>query len=162
MLQSVSAAGTGLSEKREKSTEKEAKKKKVWGPFRYFLTVSSVLILVMWGVIIFGGQKAPEKTAAVLEKDKADRVLLFLINGSIKRYALNEGNKFPEKLADLVPKYLQIRKEKISILNKLSYERDRDPSVGYRLSIAGTQTGKMKVVLTAKGLQYTQPGEGES
>ena len=121
------------------------------------MTVSSALILVMWGVIFFGGQKPPEQTGAVMERGKADRVLLFLVDGSLKRYAHYEGNKFPEHLSGLVPKYFQISKDRISFLDRLSYERDPNPEVGYRLSIAQTKAGAMKVILTAKGLKYIQP-----
>ncbi|MCD6297982.1 MAG: B-box zinc finger protein, partial [Deltaproteobacteria bacterium] len=143
MLHSVSAVGSGLTEKREKAAEKKVIKKK-WGPFQYFLTVSSTLILVMWMVIIFGGQKAPEKSGVVLERGKANRVLLFLVDGALKRYAHYEGNRYPETLNDLVPKYLQMRKDQTQILDRLSYIKV--PGTGYELSIKGAGTGDMNII----------------
>jgi hypothetical protein len=160
MLHSVSAVGNGLTEKQAKAVEKKAKKKKQWGPFHYFLTVSSTLILVMWAVIIFGGQKAPEKSGIVMEKGKANRVLLFLIDGALKRYAHYEGNRYPETLTELVPKYLQIKKENIPLLKRLSYIKN--PKTGYELSLASAGTGDMDIVLTPKGVRYTQPSGDES
>ncbi|MBW1705784.1 MAG: B-box zinc finger protein [Deltaproteobacteria bacterium] len=160
MLHSVSAVGTGLTEKQAKAVEKRAKKKKKWGPFQYFLTVSSTLILVMWMVIIFGGQKAPEKSGVVLERGKANRVLLFLVDGALKRYAHYEGNRYPDTLTDLVPQYLQMRKDQTQILGRLSYIKV--PGTGYELSIANPRTGDMSLILTPKGVKYAQPSGGES
>jgi hypothetical protein len=156
MVHSVSQVGTSIKDRREKSAEKGVKKKKKWGPFNYFVVVSCVLILVMWGVIIFGGQPAPAKSAGVPKKG---RVLLFLVDGALKRYAHYEGNKYPEQLSDLVPKYLALKKEEISNLNELSYQRN--VKAGYRLSIARPKAGEMNVTLTPKGVEYTTPsGEG--
>jgi hypothetical protein len=160
MLHSVSAVGTGLVEKKAKAIGKKSKQKKKWGPFQYFLTVSSTLILVMWAVIIFGGQKAPEKSGVVLEKGKANRVLLFLVDGALKRYAHYEGNRYPETLNDLVPKYVQMRKDQTHLLKRLSYVKS--PKNGYELSIAGADAGDMKIILTPKGVKYTKPSGGES
>ena len=160
MLHSVSAVGTGLTEKHEKSAEKKAKKKKTWGPFQYFLMVSSTLILVMWGVIIFGGQAAPKTSGVVLERGKADRVLLFLVDGALERYAHYEGNRYPATLKDLVPKYLQMRKDQVHILERLSYTKD--PRTGYELSVADAGAGDMDLILTPKGVKYTEPSGGES
>ncbi len=159
MLQSVSAVGSGLTEKREKAIEKGLKKKK-WGPFHYFSLISSVLILVMWGVIIFGGQEAPSASGVVLERGKADRVLLFLVDGALKRYAHYEGNRYPESLYDLVPKYLQIGKDRLSVLDRLSYVKE--PGVGYELAVADVGDGDMNVVLTPKGVKFIQPSGGGS
>ena len=160
MLHSVSAVGSGLTEKRDRAIEKKVKKKKKWGPFQYFLTVSSTLILVMWAVIIFGGQKAPEKTGVVLERGKANRVLLFLVDGALKRYAHYEGNRYPETLIDLVPNYVRMRKDQTHLLKRLSYVKK--PRTGYELSIADARKGDMKIILTPKGVKYTQPSGGES
>jgi len=160
MLHSVSAVGTGLTEKQAKAIEKKAKKKKKWGPFQYFLTVSSTLILVMWMVIIFGGQKAPEKSGVVLERGKANRVLLFLVDGALKRYAHYEGNRYPETLSDLVPKYIQMRKDQTHLLNRLSYVKS--PGTGYELSIADAGAGDMNIILTPRGVKYAKPSGGES
>ena len=162
MLQSVSQVGTGLSEKRAKAAEKEAKKGKKWGPFQFFIAVSGVLILVMWAVIIFGGQKAPSQASMSIEKGKATRVFLFLVDGALKRYAHYEGSQYPERLADLVPKYLQIRKDQIPLLDNFSYVRDRDPRAGYDLSVADAEDGEMQVILTPQGLKYKQPEGGTS
>jgi len=161
MLQTVSKVGTNIAEKKERAVEKEVQKKRGWGPFQYFLVVCSVLILAMWGVIIFGGQPAPEQTASTLDKAKAGRVLLFLVNGSLKRFAHYEGNRYPERLTDLVPKYLQLKKSQLSFLENLRYSRDPDPNVRYRLSMAHVKKGEMSITLTASGVKYSVPeGEG--
>lgn len=155
MLHSISEVGTSIQDKRAEITEKKAVKKKQWGPFQYFVIISSVLILVMWGVIIFGGQPAPPRK---IDFAKKGRVLLFMVDGAIKRYAHYEGNKYPEKLSNLVPKYLSLRKDELFYLEKLSYQRD--PRIGYRLSVASPKAGEMNVVLTPKGIEYTQPSSG--
>jgi len=155
MLQAVSGAGTSLRSKREKHSEKELEKekKKAWGPFQYFVVVSSVLIAVMWGVIIFGG---PEKaTGHRLDFEKQERVFLFMVNGSIKRYAYYEGNKYPEELSDLIPRYLPMRKEDIHQLDRLSYARD--PKTGYRLSLANPKPGTMNIFISPNGIKYEFP-----
>jgi hypothetical protein len=152
MLHSVSEAGTSIRDKREKKRGA----KRGWGPFRYFVVLSCVLILVMWGVIIFGGKKPPARTA---EFAKKGRVLLFMVDGAIKRYALYEGNRYPEKLADLIPGYLPLRDDEASHLEDLSYRLD--PRAGYRLSLARVKPGEMNIILTPTGVEYTAPsGEG--
>ena len=151
MLHSVSEAGTSIRDKREKKRGA----KRGWGPFRYFVVLSCVLILVMWGVIIFGGKKPPAKTA---EFAKKGRVLLFMVDGAIKRYALYEGNRYPEKLADLIPGYLPLRDDEASHLERLSYQRD--PRAGYRLSLARVKPGEMNIILTPTGVEYTAPSGG--
>ena len=152
MLQSVSEGGTSIKEKREKGEERKKKEKKKWGPFRYFVALSSVLTLVMWGVIIFGGEKPPARTT---EFTKKGRVLLFMVDGALKRYAHYEGTRYPEALSNLVPKYLTLKKEELFHLEKLSYQRD--PKAGYRLSLAKTKRGEMSVILTPQGIEYSQP-----
>ncbi|MFB0533075.1 MAG: B-box zinc finger protein [Desulfatiglandales bacterium] len=154
MQRSVSEVGTSMRERREKEDDRTLKKKKKWGPFQYFVIVSSVLILVMWGVIVFGGQKRPPRTAAV-DFTKRERVLLFMVDGAIKRYAHYERDKYPEQLTDLIPKYLSLRENEVSHLRKLSYQRDL--RVGYRLSLASPQSGQMNIILTPQGLEYTSP-----
>lgn len=155
MIQSVSEVGTSIKEKQE---QEEKKKKKKWGPFRYFVIVSSVLILVMWGYIIFGDQELPA-TIAMVDYGKQGRVLLFMVDGAIKRYAHYERNKYPEQLTDLIPKYLSLEGEQILHLKQLLYQLDA--KVGYRLSLASAQPGEMNVILTSKGVEYTAPsGEG--
>ena len=153
MIQSVSEVGTSIKEKRE---QEEKKKRKKWGPFRYFVIVSSVLILVMWGYIIFGGQELPA-TIATVDYGKQGRVLLFMVDGAIKRYAHYEKDKYPESLTDLIPKYLSLEGEQILHLKQLLYQLD--PNTGYRLSLASPQPGEMNVVLTSKGIEYTAPSE---
>jgi hypothetical protein len=155
MIQSISAVGTSIKERREQE-EKSRKKRKRWGPFRYFLIVSSVLILVMWGVILFGGHEPPPRMAAI-DLARKGRVLLFMVDGAIKRYAHYEGNEYPEKLTDLVPKYLSLRDSEIFYLKKLSYERNN--GLGYRLSLVSNKPGEMNITLTPKGVETTLPSE---
>jgi len=150
MLQAVSGAGTSLRSKREKASEKELEKKKEWGPFKYFVVVSSVLIAVLWGVIIFGGpEKAPGNK---IDFAKQERVFLFMVNSSIKRHYFYEGNKYPERLDDLIPKYMPMRKEDIPQLNRLSYEMN--PKTGYRLSLANPEPGTMNIIISPEGIKY--------
>jgi hypothetical protein len=150
MLHSVSEVGTSMREKREKGEEKKEKKK--WGPLHYFVIVCSVLILVMWGIIFFGGQKAPPREVDFAKKG---RVLLFMVDGALKRYAHYEGNGYPERLSKLVPKYLSLRKEELFYLDRLLYQRD--PKGGYSLSLARTKPGEMNIILSAKGIEYSRP-----
>jgi hypothetical protein len=156
MLVSVSAAGTTIKGKREKAAEQKAKEKKKRTPFHYFVMVSSVMILVMWGVILFGGQKAP---AGAADLGNQPRVLLFMVDGALKRYAHYEENQYPSQLADLVPKYLPLKKEDLSLLDRLNYAKD--PSVGYRLSLAKPKPGDMNIIISPQGVRYeTPPGGG--
>jgi len=161
MLQSVSEVGLSIKDKRERAIEKEVSRKKKWGPYQYFLIFSLVLILAMWGVIILGGEPAPSKTAAVLGKGKAGRVLLFLVDGALRRYAHYEGNKYPLHLTELVPKYLQLKESQVPCLSNLSYIRDPEPKIGYRLSIANSEGQGMKIILTPKGVEHIQPSGSE-
>jgi len=156
MLQTVSVVGTSLVDKRSKSDEKKSAKKKPWGPFQYFVILSSVLIAVMWGVIIFGGQAAPGKK---IDFANQERVFLFMVDSSIKRYAHYEGNKYPDKLTDLVPKYLRLNKEDLNQLNRFNYLKD--PNTGYQLSIAKPKAGEMNIIISPKGIKYeAKIGEG--
>ena len=156
MLVSVSAVGTSIKGKREKIAEQKAKEKKKRTPFHYFVMVSSVLILVMWAVILFGGQKAP---AGAADLGNQPRVLLFMVDGALKRFAHYEGDRYPTQLAELVPKYLALKKEEIALLDKLSYTKD--PSLGYRLSLAKPKPGDMNIIISPKGVRYdTLPGGG--
>ncbi|MFC1819882.1 B-box zinc finger protein [Thermodesulfobacteriota bacterium] len=150
MLQTVSVAGTSLGDKRDRAKERElGKKKREWGPFHYFVIVSSVLIVVMWGVIIFGGTKSPGKK---IDFTNNPRALLFLVNSSIKRYAHFEGNKYPMNLMDIIPKYLPLSKEDLVHLKSLSYRND--PLEGYRLSFANPKPGDMNIIISSKGVEY--------
>jgi hypothetical protein len=155
MIQSVSEVGTSIKEKRE---QEEKKKKRRFGAFHYFVIVSSVLILVMWGYIIFGGQELPSSITTV-DYGKQGRVLLFMVDGALKRYAHYEGNRYPEKLTDLIPKYVSLQGGQIIHLQQLAYERDSDS--GYRLSLAKPEPGEMDVILTPKGIEYTAPSGEE-
>ena len=148
MRTSVSAVGTSIKDKRVKAAEKKGESKKKWTPFHYFVVVAGVLILVMWGVILFGGQQAP---AGTVDFANQPRVLLFMIDSSIKRYAHYEGNQYPAKLSDLIPKYLRLQEKDLPQLQNLSYERDQ--ALGYRLSLAKPKPGE-KIVITAKGIKY--------
>jgi len=154
MFQTVTGVGSSIKEKREKVSEKELEKKKKWGPFHYFMIVSASLIVVMWGVILFGGGKTPGRR---VDFTKNPRVLLFMVDTAIKRYAYYEGNRYPEKLSDLIPKHLLLKKENLSHLNTLSYQRDRE--VGYRLSFANPSPGGMNIVIMAKGIKHELPSE---
>lgn len=155
MLQSVSQVGSSLEKKREKARGKETKKRRKWGPFQYFLVISSVLILTMWGVILFGGHPAPEGSA---EFSKEGRVLLFMVDGALRRYAHYEAGIYPAKLSDLVPKYLALKKTELFHLEKLSYERS--PEVGYRLSLVDLKPGEMKIIISPKGIEHASSGIG--
>ena len=75
MLSSVSAVGTSIKGKRDKATEETVKKKAKLGAFHYFVIGAGVLILAMWGFILFGAEKPPTGTVDVTQNS---RVLLFL------------------------------------------------------------------------------------
>lgn len=158
MLSSVSKVGGTIKDRQEKLVEKKekAKEKRRWTPFRYFLVVSCVLIVVMWGVILFGGQTPPSGAADYASQP---RVLLFLVDSAVKRFAHQEGNQYPARLRDMIPKYLKMRDEDIPILEALSYETN--PRIGYRLSFARPKPGEMNIVMTPKGIEQKNPaGEG--
>jgi hypothetical protein len=156
MISSVSAVGTSIKDRRVKATEDKAKIKKKFGPFQYFLIVSAVLILSMWGFILFGGEEAPTGT---VDFAKNKRVLLFLVDSALKRHAHYEGNRYPEKLRDLVPKYLALAANQVPQLMGLSYQTD--PGFGYRLSLSNHDPGEMIIIITPKGIQHQPPaGEG--
>ena len=154
MLQTVSDSSADLTTKHETALKKKGKKKTKWGPFQYFIVLSSVLIAVMWGVIIVG-QPDPQKTS---EFAKKGRVLLFMVDGALKRYAHYEGSKYPAKLSDLTPKYLSLRQDELFYLDKLTYESG--PATGYRLSLANQKTGEMNIILTPRGIEQI-PFKGE-
>jgi hypothetical protein len=152
MLHSISAVGTTLKDRRDKGEQRREKAKKRWGPFQYFVIISTVLIAVMWGVIIFGKKPAP---ASSRELASNDRVLLFMVNGAIKRYALYKDNTYPTELTELLPDYLSLREGEAAYLERLSYEPD--PKVGYRLWLVEPGPGEMNLILTAQGIEYTSP-----
>jgi hypothetical protein len=149
MLQSISEVDSKLKERQQNSTEKTESRKKKWGSFHTFLTASSVLIIMLCGVILFGGQSPPERTA---EFTQNDRVFLFMVDGAIKRYAHYEGNEYPERLSDLVYPYLALKDTELFYLEKFSYERD--PTAGYKLCLAKQDRSEMKLLLSAKGIAH--------
>jgi hypothetical protein len=155
MLVSVSAAGTSVRGKIERLADRKEKSKKRWTPFRYFVLISSVMILVMWGVILFGGQKAPAGAADLAGQP---RILLFMVDGGLKRYAHYEGGRYPASLTDLLPRHLSLRKEELPLLDTLSYARDFQ--LGYRLSLAKPRPGEMNLIISPKGIQYETPVRG--
>ena len=152
MLHSISEVGTSIKDRRDKGEERKEKAKKRRGPFGYFVIVSVVLIAVMWGVILFGKKPAPP---AAPELSSNDRVLLFMVDGAIKRYALYKGNTYPAELTELLPDYLSIREGEAVYLQRLSYRPD--PTVGYRLSLITPGPGEMNLILTPTGIEYTAP-----
>lgn len=149
MLQSVSEVGSSIKDKRQRASEKKLKEKKKWGPFQYFVVASCVLLAVMWGVILFGGQKAPTGSADIA---KNDRAFLFMVDSALKRYAHYERKQFPAQLSELVPRYLPLRSEDIVHLGKLSYQKD--PQKGYRLSLARPKPGEMNIIISPRGIEY--------
>jgi hypothetical protein len=151
MLSSVSAVGTTIKDKAEKSAEKRDKgrEKKKWTPFRYFVIFSSVLILVMWGIILFGGEQPPTGSADLTSQP---RVLLFMVDGAIKRYAHDEGDRYPATLNELIPKYLALAGQDRRQLDMLRYMRD--PQVGYLLSLARPEPGALNIIISPKGISY--------
>jgi hypothetical protein len=155
LLHSVAEVGTSIRDKRQKGEEKRAGKRKRWGPFRFFVALSAVVIVVMWALIIFGGKQPPARST---EFAKKGRVLLFMVDGAIKRYALSEGNRYPEHLTDLIPAYLPLREGEASHLDTISYRKDT--KAGYRLSLARAQPGQMNIILTATGVEYSAPSGG--
>lgn len=157
MLKSVSDVGTSLTDKRQKSAEKKqsVKEKKKWGPFNYFMISSSVVIIVMWGVILFGGEKKPADAADISNNPRA---FLFMADASVKRFAHYEGNKYPENLEEMIPRYLAISKENKDLLNLLKYQKDSQK--GYRLSLAHTAPGEMEIIMTEKGIEHVLPSGG--
>jgi hypothetical protein len=155
MLTSVSEGGSQIQDRREKIVHEKLKERRKWGPFRYFLIVSAVLIAVMWGVIFFGGEKAPAGSANIAENPRA---FLFMVDSALKRYAHYEKAGYPERLTDLVPKYLRVGKGSVDQLRLFSYQKD--PNEGYVLSLAKKAPGEKTVVISAKGVQYISEGGG--
>jgi hypothetical protein len=153
MLHSLTAVGTTLKQRKDKEQQRKDKEQKRRGPFGYFVIVSCVLIAVMWGVILFGKNPAPPASAELAGKE---RVLLFMVDGALKRYALYQGNTYPAALSDLLPDYLSLRTGETGLLTRLSYQKD--PTLGYRLRLSNPGPGEMNLILTPKGIEYTAPG----
>ena len=159
MDDSVARVETSIKNKKEKSAEKKEieKKKKKWGPFQYFVIASSVLIVFMWGFILFGGKERPSNR---VDFENQQRVLLFMVDAAIKRYAHYEENKYPERLKDLVPGYLNLAESDLHHLGKLSYQKD--PKLGYRLSFAKPEDAQMDITLTSEGIKYKPSSDKET
>lgn len=158
MMASVSEVGTTMQDKREKVAEEKRKVKKKLTAFHYFIIACGVLILAMWAFILFGGQEPPDMRSKV-DFGQNTRVLLFMVDGAIKNYAHSEGNRYPERLLDLIPKYLLFGADQLHHLGTLSYEKD--PVIGYRLSLAKPKEGEMDIIISSKGIQYRLPsGKG--
>jgi len=155
MLTSISDGGTRIQDRKERAVEGKLKERKKWGPFRYFTLSSAVLILVMWGVILFGGEKPPAATTNLASNPRA---FLFMVDSSIKRFAHYEKKGYPEELSDLVPKYLRMDNGSRDDFRLLSYQKD--PKEGYRLSLAKKAPGEKVVILSPKGVQYESAGGG--
>jgi len=157
MVVSVGAAGATVRNKQERlaGRKEKGRRKKKLTPFRCFVGISSMMILVMWGVILFGGQKAPAGAADLAGQP---RILLFMVDGALKRYAHYEGGRYPAGLTDLVPKYLFLRSEEVTLLYTLAYARDFQ--LGYRLSLAKPKPGEMNLIISPKGIQYENPVRG--
>jgi hypothetical protein len=81
-----------------------------------------------------------------------------MVDSSIKRYAHYEGNKYPDKLTDLVPRYLRLSDEDIIQLNRFNYIKD--PQTGYQLSLAKPKSGEMNIIISPKGIRYEAKIEG--
>lgn len=152
MLQTVSSVGSSLVDKKKKAREKKLVKKKEWGPFNYFVLVSSVLIVVMWGVILFGGRKAP---GTAIDYGKQDRVFLFMVDNAIIRYHHYEGGHYPDNLVSLAPKYLPMANKDLHYLNNLSYVKDASVG-GYSLSLAHPKPGTLSITISPRGIKYQQ------
>jgi hypothetical protein len=159
MMSSVSAVGTTMQDKRERVAEEKGKAKKKLTAFHYFIIVSSALILAMWGFILFGGQAPPEFEGR-MDIGSNTRVLLFMVDSGIKSYAHAEGNTYPEKLPDLIPKYLLLEAGQVPLLEVLSYKKNTE--TGYQLSLAHPKPGEMQIIISADGIQYQLPSGEEA
>ena len=159
MMSSVSEVGTTIRDKQERIAEGKEKAKKKLASFHYFVIISGVLILAMWGFILFGGQEPPN---IVNEMDFGTntRVLLFMVDGGIKNYAHTQGDTYPERLSDLIPKYLSLGTDQLRLLEMLSYKRDQ--KTGYQLSLTHPRPGEMHIILSADGIQYELPSGEEA
>jgi hypothetical protein len=131
--------------------------KKYWGAFHISLLISATLTIAMWGLIIRGGEPPPPRTAPVVERPT---VLLFLIDTAIRRYAHYEERRYPERLSHLHPKYLPLRQEELSSLERFSYSAG--PAEGYRLGLIDRSTGNVTIVLSPQGIVYMLPSDRES
>lgn len=157
MLQAVSTVGTSIADKKDKGDGKSVKAKKQWGPFHYFVIASCVVISVMWTIILFGGEETPGKK---IDYANQERVFLFMIDSSIKRYHNYEGNNYPERLIELIPKYLRMADEDIQYLDMLAYRIDAGG--GYNLTLANPKPGSLSIILSSQGIKYKRvPPEEE-
>ena len=153
---SLSQAGTTMQDQKNRASKKRKKRKKKWGLFQYFVIVCTILILAMWAFILFGGEEPP---AASMDLSKQPRILLFMVDSALKRFAHYEGNIYPEKITDLIPKYLSFNEGDLFQLTILSYERVT--GLGYHLSLSDPRPGELDIVISPKGIEYQLvPGGG--
>ena len=83
---------------------------------------------------------------------------MFMVDGAIKRFADEKGIKYPEKITDLIPKYLSLAVGDLAHLNILLYVRDKE--AGYRLSLKAPKPGQMNIVITPQGIRYESSSRG--
>jgi hypothetical protein len=159
MITSVSAVSATIRDKKERAADGKAKGKKKLTAFHYFVILTSMLILAMWGFILFGGQEFPESEGNINLAGNT-RVLLFMVDGGIKSYAHANRNTYPQRLLDLIPDYLSIGSDQLRHLTLLSYEKD--PRTGYRLFLANPKPGEMHIIISADGIQYQLQSEKEA
>lgn len=159
MMTSVSAVGTTIRDKRERAAGEKKGARKRLTTFHYFVLFTGTLILGMWGFILFGGQEPPDFEGNINLAGNT-RVLLFMVDGGIKSYAHTKGNIYPERLPDLIPKYLSLGVSQVRLLDTLFYEKN--PKTGYRLSLANPKPGEMYIIISADGIQYQLPSGEEA
>jgi len=128
-----------------------------WGPFHLTLLISAAVIIALLGVIIRGGEPPPPRTIRVIERPT---LILFLVDGALRRCTHYEGTGYPERLSDLPVKYMPIKKEDFLSLEMLSYSTDA--TEGYRLSLTDRDTGDVIMVLSPQGIVDMSSSEGES
>lgn len=75
-----------------------------------------------------------------------------MVDSCIKRYAHFEGNRYPDKIADIMPKYFSLKEDRLILLKKLSYRKD--PEAGYFLSFADPKPERMNIILSPGGIKY--------
>ena len=137
--------------------EQDEKREKDWGLFHLYLLICAALIVAMWGVIIRGGEPPPPRTAYVVERPT---VLLFLVDTALKRYAHYGRGRYPERLPELLPRYVRLRNGELPCFETLSYSTD--PTGGYRLALLDRSAGDEIIVLSPQGIVEMAPSVGES
>jgi hypothetical protein len=87
-----------------------------------------------------------------MDYSKKGRVLLFMVDSSIRRYYHYENKEYPDDLFILAPKYLRMSKEELHYLDGLIYKKE--PATGYTLSLAESAPGSMIIILSPQGIKY--------